>query len=329
MPKVHPVPTPGPTPAVELDLDTASSRAFDEALKKFDDWNATQPPLTSLDLESGWYTIDWTTAEDYLRRNICNREPTLNHVKKLKYDMEHGNWRKTGQGLIFNDEGKLNEGQQRLLACYFGKLSFPTFIVTDVPSDEPDLFAYYDDNRPRSAADALQTSGSNGIANHLATAVRFSDRYDREALGIISQPKIHKLTNREVLFYSRENASLSQTAHLIFGTYPKAISVIKERGIAIVFADRVIQLYGEPVLNAFLVSLGSGANLAEDDPILGLRNRLMTSNDDKLSKERVLALLIKAFNYHRAGKKLGKRGLYLADNEKFPRLEGVASEAGE
>ena len=318
---------PEETPAVELDLETASNRAFNEAIEKFYGWSGTQPEVEPLEIESGWHTIDWTLAQDYLRRNVCNREPALSHVKKLHYDMARGNWRKTGQGLVFNDLGRLNEGQQRLWACYFGKLSFPTYIVTDAPSDEPELFAYYDDVRPRSAADALQTSGSNGIASHLATAVRISDRYDREALGIITQPKIHKLTNREVLRYSHENATLAQTAHVIFGDQPKAVSVIKERGVAIVFADRVIQLYGLPVLNTFLTKLGSGANLDEDDPILGLRNRLLASNDDKLGKERTFALLIKAFNLHRTGKKLSRNGLYVRDNEKFPRLEGISADA--
>jgi hypothetical protein len=327
MAKDKPAAEPVATPAVELDLETASNRAFNEAMEKFYSWSETQPEIEPLEIENGWYEVTWVEAQDYLRRNVCNREPTLNHVKKLHYDMVRGNWRRTGQGLVFNDEGKLNEGQQRLLACYFGKVPFKTFIVTDAPSDEPDLFAFYDDVRPRSAADALQTSGSNGIATHLSAAVRISDRYDREALGIISQPKIHKLTNREVLSYSREHPSLSETAHLIFGTYNRAVSVIKERGVAIVFADRVIQLYGAQVLDTFLVSLGNGANLAEDDPILGLRNRLMAGGDDKLGKERTFALLIKGFNLHRAGKKLSRNGLFVRDNEKFPKLESGESAA--
>jgi hypothetical protein len=245
----------------------------------------------------------------------------LGHVKKLHYDMVRDNWRKTGQGLVFNDQGKLNEGQQRLWAAYFGKLSFPTFIVVDAPSDDKDLFAYYDDIRPRSAADALQTSGSNGIASHLASAVHLSDRYEHDALGILEQPKIHKLNNREVLDYSRKHPALADIAHLIFGTYAKAVGVIGHKGVAIVFSELVTRLYGPQALEVFLTSLGSGANLTEDDPILGLRNRILTASEQKLNKERILALLIKAFNFHRAEKKLGRAGLFVRDNEKFPRFD--------
>lgn len=328
-PNTAPVP-PERTPAVELDLSTASTRAFDDAIARFYGWSETQPEVGPLEIESGWYTIDWTLAEDYLRRNVCNREPTLNHVKKLQYDMENLNWRKTGQGLVFNTEGKLNEGQQRLWACYFGKLVFTTYIVTDAPADEPDLFAFYDDVRPRSAADALQTSGSNGIATHLATAVHISDRYDRDVLGILKQPKHHKLNSREVLTYSRENPALSETAHMIFATYAKAVAVIKNRGAAIVFAERVIRFYGPEILDQFFTSLGTGANLSEDDPILGLRTRLLRGEEDNINKERILALLIKGFNYFRAGRKLTRAGLFVKDNERFPRLEpAFVPEGGE
>jgi hypothetical protein len=313
-------------PAIELDLETASTRAFDEALAKFYGWSETQPPIQPLSIQSGWHSVDWQQAEDYLRRNICNRKAGLSHVKRLHYDMANGDWHRTGQGLVFNEAGELNEGQHRLWACYFGKVSFETYIVTDAPK-EVDLFAYYDDVKPRSAADALQTSGANGIAGSLATAVHLCDRYDRDLLGILRQPKAHKLTSREVLAFSRDHLSLAETGHMVLSTYGKAVNVIQHKGVAIFFSDRVLGLYGQTLLDEFMTRLGSGANLDEDDPVLGLRNRLMS--EDKINKERILALLIKAFNLYRAGKKLSNRGLFVRDNEKFPKLETVTESAGE
>jgi hypothetical protein len=80
------------------------------------------------------------------------------------------------------------------------------------------------------------------------------------------------------------------------------------------------------VLDDFMVPLGSGANLAEDSPILALRNRLLreAEEDGTLNQPRRLALVIKAFNLHIAGKRVtGRGGLYVRDNEKFPRLDDV------
>ena len=309
-------------PAVELDLETASTRAFEEILERFYAWSEKQPPLGPLNIKSGWYTVDPQMAEDLLRRNVCNRHPSFSTICKYNYSMRIGEWRKTGQPLVCNNAGKLNEGQQRCWASYLGKVSFETYIVTDAPSED-DLFAFYDDVKPRSAADALETSGLNGAANHLAVAIQLAFRYEHGALGILKQPKIRKLNNREVLHYSQNHPGLNEIAHQLLANYGKAVTVIKNKGVAIFFAERVTALYGEDALDHFLVPLGNGANLEEDSPILGLRNRLLS--EDKINKERVLALTIKAFTYFMDGTKLKKGNLYVKDNEKFPHLEVLSS----
>jgi len=307
-----------PQLAVELDLETASNAAFFEAIKKFYEWSETQPPVGPLGIENGWYVVTPLLAQDFLRRNVCNRRPSLATVQKYHYSMDIKDWRKTGQGLVFNKDGKMNEGQQRCFGSYFGHVSFDTYIVTDAPV-EADLFAYYDDIKRRSESDALYTSGLDGIASHIAAAVLLSYRYENDAIGIHKQPKIHRPNTREVLAYSRQHPSLNETAHLIFGMYPKALSVIGHKGVAILFCDLVLALHGPQVLEAFLVPLGSGANLDEHSPILGLRTRLL--GDDRMNKERILALVIKAFKYFLSGKQLGKQGLFLKDNEHFPKVE--------
>ena len=76
------------------------------------------------------------------------------------------------------------------------------------------------------------------------------------------------------------------------------------------------------MLDDFLYPLGSGANLAEDSPILALRSRLNKEDEsDDLNQPRRLALLIKAFNLYSTNQTVNpKRGLILATNEKFPRI---------
>jgi hypothetical protein len=310
-----------PQYAVELDLATASSVSFYAAIDEFYKWAETQPELGPLGLNSGWHHVGPLQCQDFLRRNICNRVPKLAPVRRYHYDMANDQWRRTGQGLVFNTSGKMNEGQQRCWASYFGKVSFITFIVTDAP-DEPDLFAYYDDNAPRTEGDALHTSGMNTFASPLAQAVHLAWKYENGVLGVFKQPKVQKLNKREVLAYARKHPSLSETGHMVFPTYGKAISIIDHKGVALMFSDLVLRTHGPEALEDFLVPLGTGANLEENSPILGLRSRLQTNDVDK---ERKLALLIKAFNYHMAGKTLSKRGLYVADNEAFPQISDLTS----
>ena len=312
-----------PQYAVELDLTTASNAAFHEAIAKFYDWSRLQPPVGPLGIPNGWYRVTpLPLAQDFLRRNECNRTPSLVTVKKYHYSMITEDWRKTGQGLVFDETGKMNEGQQRCLASYFGKVSFDTYIVGDVPV-QTDAFAYYDDVKPRSAADALHTSGLDGLATYMTIAIFLSHRYDSRVLDVFKRSKgFHKLNNREVLAYSRAHSSLTDTGHFIVATYSKALSLIGDKGVTIFFCDRVIANYGKDVLENFLLPLGTGANLAEDSPILALRTRLLLEGED-VSRERKLALLIKAFRYFQSGKKVTKQGLFVRDNEKFPRIEPV------
>jgi hypothetical protein len=51
---------------------------------------------------------------------------------------------------------------------------------------------------------------------------------------------------------------------------------------------------------------------------------------EKMGRPHRLALLIKAFLLHHAGKRISKKGLHLLDNEPFPQIEPSAlAEAAE
>jgi hypothetical protein len=310
------------TPVVELNLETAGTVAFRETVAKFYEWAKTQP-IAPMDLPNGWYEVTPQMAEDLLRRNRINRRESLSTVKKYHFSMKHGDWRRTGEPLIINVEGKAENLQHRCWASYLGKVSFPSYIITDAPA-EPDMFAYIDDNKSRSAGDALYTSGLNGLSSHIASAAKLAWRYDHHVIGIIAQQKTREMTTREVLEYTRTNPGLVSTAHMVNGTYGNAIKVIGSKPVTYFFAWRVIEAYGEDALDRFFIPLGSGANLPEDSPILGLRNRLLREADEEgneIKAPRKLALLIKALKMQMEGKKLGRSGLSLRDNEKFPRIE--------
>jgi hypothetical protein len=322
--------TPTWTPAVELDLETAGGVALQEAIEKFAEWAKTAPPLPTLTMQNGWYDITAETAESLLRRNSRNRKVSLATVKKYYHAMKIGEWKRTGQPVLINQDGKVEDAQHRLWACYFGKVTFPTYIVTDVPV-AADLFAYIDDNKVRSAADALYTSGTNGLSSTLAGTIKLAWRYDNMAIAIFGpQPRIRDMTNIEVMEYARNNPDLIAAAHTLGASYKRAARIIDNRPVAAFFAWRVIRHYGIERLDEFMDSLGSGALLTEDSPILALRNRLLTAREESFTKgedmraPRRLALLIKAFLMHVQGQKItGKKGtsLTMQDNDVFPRIE--------
>lgn len=313
----------GWTPAVELNLDTASPAAFQETLDRFGEWSKAAKPVGPFALATGWHDITPDICEDLLRRNQKNRKVSFATVRKYYRAMKNGQWQPTGQPLLINQDGKIEDCQHRAWAGYLGKVTFRSFVVSDVPVIK-ELFAYIDDGKPRSASDALYTSGNNGMSATIAGTVKLAWRYDADGLTVMAkQPRIQEASIPEVLAYARNNPGLGEAVHLLVSNYGKAAAIIGDKAVASLFLWKAAELHGEGVVGSFLMAVGIGAKLDEDSPILAFRERLREANNDEedMPKERRLALLTKAFNLHIAGKKVGRGGLYVRDNEKFPRIE--------
>lgn len=322
-------------PAVMLDLNTASGQAFHEAIDELKEWGEQNPP-GELPVTTGWNLITPEISEDLLKRNQQNRKPSLTTVKKYYQMMAAGLWKKTGQAILINESGKLEDAQQRLYASYFGNVSFPSYVVADVPN-EPDLFAYIDNVKARTLADGIYTSGGNGLSGQVAAAVKLAWRYDNNAFGIVDQPKIRDITVIEGIEYTRLHPDLHIAAQRVVTTYSRALAMIKDKGVATFFLWKALAYYPEDKVEDFMFALGSGVNLDEDSPISGLRKRLV--NADSLAKEvlrapRRLALVIKAFlmflndekiSPKKSKKTIDKWTISVEDNDEFPRLEPQAS----
>lgn len=55
-------------------------------------------------------------AGTFLKDNLCNRKVRMNHVNRLKTEILAGRWMITHQGIAFDEDGKLLDGQHRLMA---------------------------------------------------------------------------------------------------------------------------------------------------------------------------------------------------------------------
>lgn len=307
------------TPKVTLDLKTASASAFAETVNKFYKWSDAQPKPGPMTIPNGWYDVTPQMSEEFLRRNENNRPVSFRTVTKYYRVMLEGDWKPTGQALIFNVEGKGEDLQHRCWASLLGGVIFPSYIITDTPCN-PDLFAYLDGAKPRNASETVYTSGLNGMSAAIAGASKLGWRYDHNALGVLKQPRMREMTNSEVLAYVRNHPKLVEVAHYLPSTHIRAMAEIGHKGVALFFAWRVCESWGVDTLDDFFTPLGSGANMEEDDPILGLRTRLQKERmkKDDLTQQHRLALLIKSFNMTMTGQKVGKSGLYVRDNEKYP-----------
>jgi hypothetical protein len=162
-------------------------------------------------------------------------------------------------------------------------------------------------------------------------------RYDEGVLGPFKQPRFRTVNSREVLQYVKQHPDLRQAAQLMLGNYSEAVEVIRSKPAAIFFAWLVLRAYDEVVLGNFCASLGTGALLEEDSPILGARAKLLATEmpGKRLTDRFRLALVSKAFLMQAAGQRMprtrsGKIQPFTVDyDEEFPRIDAPLAEAAQ
>jgi hypothetical protein len=309
--------TPAFTPHFTLDLATASTRAFGELLDTFEAWRAEQPERP-VDLTNGWKTITPEIAESMLLRNPigANRRPSLSTVKYYARQMAGGAWKRTGQPIIFTANGVGLDLGHRIWACYLSGATFDTYLVGDVPPEEG-LFAYIDNSRPRSAADALATAGFDGLSKLLAQTVSLAVRYERGLLTPTTKRPLDKMAPVEVIAYVTDNPNLRHGARLMAGEYKSAAAVIEHADVAAFAAFQILDLHGEETLDQYMTALGE-ADGVDNSPVAAFQG-VMAANQravEPMLKHQVLGYLIKSFNAWALGET--PRRLTLKVNEPFP-----------
>lgn len=289
-------------PAISLDPLSVSEKSFKTAIADF--WEITKQRVEDGSVAAmpfdhdGWYDVTPKMAEAALMHSGGNREISLSALRGLIHDLKAAMWKKTGESISVSADKLLN-GHHRMFTVLLSGLSMPVFVVTSVPFEDT-MFAFYDQGKKRSGGDVLGIAGWNGASKIISKAIEeLAVRYDHGALGVIRQPTFQKPRQWEVLAYMAAHPDFEQAAHLMLGTYPDAVNVIRLKHVAAFFAWKVIEAYDEEVLERFCTPLGNGANLDEDSPLLALRAKLLVPDDPTSGKKRLdrttLAYLNMAF----------------------------------
>jgi len=92
-------------------------------------------------------------AREWLKHNTRNRKLRRALVRRYALIMQSGNWMLTPEGIIFDSNGDLIQGQHRLNAVAESETPAWMIVWTNV---NPDVFKALDRGAPRSYADALQ-----------------------------------------------------------------------------------------------------------------------------------------------------------------------------
>jgi hypothetical protein len=241
--------------------------------------------------------------------------------------MANNQWPMTGQPVIINKNGLMEDAQHRAWASYLGKQTFTTFVVTGV---EPNLFPYIDNSRPRSGGDTLRTAGVNGLSTHISAVVKgLAEPWDAGTLRFRGRSSITPMSNREILGYVQKNQGLVDACKLVQGNYKYAARRFTNSAVASFFGWKVIEHFGEDDLDQFMTAMVD-PELPEGNAVLAFRKKLEANKvvnkktrttPPPLSMAEILAYAIKASNAMHAGQSLTAKSLKLTIDEEFPQFQ--------
>ena len=201
--------------------------------------------------------------------NPRNRRIRPTHVKSIAMSIAKGHWVYTGAPIIFDSSGNLIDGQHRLLACIEAGSDIEIAVAFGSPLESFDAI---DINiSPRNVADILRRDGipdANAVAAVLNVLMNWES-------GLRTQSLVHNTTSDA----QSKQEFLAQNSEVI-----ESVSVLARHAMS-KFAPRrtigaVHYLFGKKdtrLRDEFFDKLHTGVGMAEKEPTLVLRERLLKS----------------------------------------------------
>lgn len=264
-------------------------------------------------------TIDAKKAQTYLENNKwfergksdTNRQISPYRVNRYAWMMLKGLWQLIHQGIGFDTNGHLEDGQHRLLAiiqatekgAWNGKEHMPPdpklaiqFNVTWGIS--PEAFKVIDSGYTRTAGQILGMAGYTNTP-HLSASARLLYLYDN-----------HKMSEwGRVTVSTDEIVEYIEKFHVVESM--EKVRALTSIGFVLTSATAAYSICNRAMPNGphdeFIKAVARGANMDIDDPIMALRNGVIRSRSQKNNRRRNLQIVhlawyIKAWNDHIEGR---------------------------
>lgn len=210
-------------------------------------------------------------AEILLKENKLNRPISNQRVVKYANDMKNGNWKATHQGIAFDKEGNLTDGQHRLYAVIMSQIPVYMNITTGL---EKDCFDVLDTGGNRSKSDVLSISGvAPRIARIISSAVPYCVMYDEGNTPSRSFPSRYGNANNLTLEYFEKNPKIYESATFIT-KMPRGGSLLRE-SVACFVHFQISKLYNNA--DEFMTKLLTGDKIESGSIIFEMRKTLLSN----------------------------------------------------
>lgn len=160
------------------------------------------PDLVTWEFDDVASVITPEVAERLLSLNIANRVVRPDAVARYADDMRNGRFLPTGATIAIDTEGRILDGQHRLLACVESGVTIRSIIISGL---EPEAFTATDKGSRRSLADTLKRMGYANSARMAAAATAMLAWDDGHRSGEVTSGG-RKTSEQKLLAYIANHA---------------------------------------------------------------------------------------------------------------------------
>jgi len=259
-------------------------------------------------------------AQKWLSASGKNRKISNPKIKEYANSMRAGKWVLNGEGILFDMNGKLIDGQHRLSAIALSGITIPMLIIRGI--DDPRAFETIDTGKKRSVSDVVGMEGIKNASLVSAIAKRLVawNKFDDKSTFTLNSDNFTRIADYEILDYIKDNNHKIQPLLVdMLGSLPfKRCGAPSALIVSLIICNEV----DEVTTMLFVDGLKTGANLSENSPIRALRERLIDPPERRgvFWETEIMAITIKAWSKFLHGKQLKtlRWSNDRADGEKFP-----------
>lgn len=230
-------------------------------------------------------------AKRLLEVNDCNRPIKPRLISRIEHDILNNQFRLNGEPIIVSEDGRLNDGQHRLMAVVSADKTVESFMTFGVPRDSRftvdmgDVRTTIDFLKMNTVANARDASivAKNLFAyrNHLT--------HQQQKAGIGKQDVVDEYNRQRVAI----DAAVARFLKESFMRSTKTVPAVATAYV-IISNSRVTAAVKR---EAFFTKLSIGANLDPQSPILHLRGKLLEKADYDLRRtETRVELILRHWN---------------------------------
>lgn len=277
--------------------------------------------LGAVDRRDGWYEISPADAVTLLAGKLKNRPVSEHQVWIYAEDIRKRNWVSNGESVVMSHDGRLLDGQHRMLAIISADKPLMTYVVFLPERISASAFDTMNQGRKRSVADRLfmeDVKNTSIVASVLRLAVNEERGSERGAMT--GGNRIGPAAGRK--YFLQHAQEVIDVSYLVGSkrTEIKGWLRIAHLGFVMLHAKRYDPVKAQEWFDGVVDGVGIGA---PDDPRGVIRARLQREAMERtaLRPYVALALLIKSWRFYALGEKVSN--LKFSDVEEWPsvRLE--------